>query len=297
MSPLPATRPLLLGLLLSAAVGLGCGGGEAAPEGNDRASAESAHRTDLRNRPAADDAAGWKRWLSASVQAPWQGSFTSTWEGETAQHGTFTRLSADRFLVRLETAMTRHSPEGHAAEQSIQVEIACDGEQLRILLPAVLGAGPTMATLPASRMGALEEVDPQGQASQFRPDALSPWHLLQRTLDYGNAVSAVRNDEQTQTLSLEVPAGTLARFPKDSAVEATIELATPGDLPRQMTLVSGSRRLVVTFAELAAIDAQQAAALDLVLPMPADAITLALGALVDAEAAAASAVPLDQLGY
>ncbi len=266
---------------------LACGGG-AADEGTGGSTGGGMSRP-----PAEEDAAGWRRRLATAVQSPWEGRFRSAWEGEAPQEGRFVRLASDRFQVRLRTALTRHEPDGAVTEQDIQVEIGCDGEELRILLPAVLGAGPTLATLPASRLGALEEVDPQGQASQFRPDALSPWHLLQRTLDYGRPVSSGVVEERQQ-LELAVPAGTLARFAKEEDVAALLRLDEEGR-PAMLTLQASGRRLQVDFLELAPAD--PAAAGSLRIEAPAGAAALPLGGLVDADLEAANAIDLDQLGY
>lgn len=290
---MPPSEPstAMIRTLLASALALpflfACGGGMA-DGGNGGSTAGGMSRA-----PAEEDAAGWRRRLATAVQAPWEGRFRSAWEGEAPQEGRFVRLASDRFQVRLRTALTRHEPDGAVTEQDIQVEIGCDGEELRILLPAVLGAGPTLATLPASRLGALEEVDPQGQASQFRPDALSPWHLLQRTLDYGRPVSSGVVEERLQ-LELAVPAGTLARFAKEEDVAALLRLDEEGR-PAMLVLQASGRRLQVDFLEVAPAD--PAAAGSLRIEAPAGATALPLGGLVDADLEAANAVDLDQLGY
>lgn len=281
-------RSSRVAVLLSFALALAACGGSETPEQTDHTSQAS--------QPAADDAAAWRSWMSASTQSPWQGEFVSNWDDEAAQEGSFVLLAPDSFYVQTSTALRQHSPEGQAASQRIDVAVTCDGQELRILLPAVVGAGPTLATLPAHRLGALEEIDPLGPAGLFRPDSLSPWHLLQRTLDYGDARSSAR-DNQVQQLALEVPPGTLARFPKDQAVQATLLLDHENGSPQQLTLASSNHTLVVTFADLQRIQDVESARANLTLTIPEDASTLLLEPIVDAEIAAAEATRLDQLGY
>jgi len=274
----------VLGLALVPAA---CGGSET-PNGTKQA--------DPVSLPAAEDAAAWRSWLSASMQSAWQGDFVSTYDEEAAQEGSFVLLGQAFFYVQTRTALRQHSPEGQAAAQSIQVEVACDGEELLILLPAVLGAGPTVASIAADRLSALEEVDPLGRAGLFRLDALSPWHLVRRSLDYGRPLSSAASEEHQQ-LQLEVPAGTLARFPKEEMVQATLFLHKESAVLDRLELVSSTHRLTVAFSKLEQIQDLQAAGDATKLEVPKGTTPLNLGPIVDAELQESTSTNLDQLGY
>lgn len=295
MVTLPSRRTAF-GLVLASLL-VACGNQESPQGGQGQsASGQGGSQVAQSPQPDAEDASAWRSWLSAAVQAPWEGDFLSTWDQDSAQEGHFTRLAPDLFHVQTRTALRQHSPEGQAADQAVNVEVACDGEELRILLPAVLGAGPTMATLPANRLGALEEVDPLGRAGLFRLDSMSPWHLLQRTLDYGRPQSSGVQDE-VQQLRLEVPAGVLARFAKEEVVQAVIFLDAENAMPTSFRLTAGERTMHVSFLKLQRIQDVEAARASTKLVGPKNATALPLSDLVDAEIEAASAMNLDELGY
>jgi len=278
---------VLLGLSLCLAA---CGGSET-PEQTSQA-----NQTKQASQPAADDAAAWRSWLSASTQSPWQGEYVSNWDDEAAQEGSFVLLAPDSFYVQTRTALRQHSPEGQPAAQTVRVEIACDGEELRILLPAVLGSGPTIATMPADRLSALEEVDPLGSAGLFRLDSMSPWHLVRRTLDFGRAISSAEEDNQLH-LQLEVPSGILARFPKDEEVRASLFLNMESSALLSLELSSPAHSLTVDFSNLEPVSNLDAARAATKLDVPKDAAPLALGPIVDGEILEATSTNLDQLGY
>lgn len=276
--------PVLLG---SALILASCGGSES-PNG-----AQQANRVSL---PAAEDASAWRSWLSASMQSPWQGDFVSNWDDEAAQEGSFVLLAPDSFYVRTRTALRQHSPEGQSAAQTVRVEVACDGEELLILLPAVLGSGPTIATMPANRLSALEEVDPLGKAGLFRLDSMSPWHLVRRALDFGRALSSAEENNQLH-LQLGIPAGVLARFPKEEEVQATVFLEKGSAILSRLELTSATHTLTVGFSNMEKVEDLDAARAATKLDIPKDATQLALGPIVDGEASEAMSTNLDELGY
>ncbi len=276
--------PVLLGFALFFSA---CGGSES-PNG--------AHQANRVSLPAAEDAGAWRSWLSASMQSPWQGDFVSNWDDEAAQEGSFVLLAPDSFYVQTRTALRQHSPEGQSAAQTVRVEVACDGEELLILLPAVLGSGPTIATMPANRLSALEEVDPRGNAGLFRLDAMSPWHLVRRALDFGRALSSAEENHQLH-LQLEIPAGVLARFPRDQEVQATVFLEKGSAKLSRLELTSATHTLTVGFSNMEKVEDLDAARAATKLDVPKDATQLALGPIVDGEVSEAMSTNLDQLGY
>lgn len=177
------------------------GGGGAHPEGAP-APAEAAAARGPEDRSAED----WVALARVATRSPRTTSFLLKPGGGEDQAGTASYLDATRFRVLNRSRMTRSRPDGPPEHTPLTIELACDGEELRILVSAA-GRSGNMMLLPAARLGELQQTTPG-----FTLEQLDPLHFTASLMERFHATSFEIQEGGRVLLEGTIPDGTLADF-------------------------------------------------------------------------------------
>lgn len=165
--------------------------------------AEAAAQRDAAERSAED----WVNLAREASRRPRSTGFDLQPGGAEPQTGTSHFHDALHFRVETHSRMMRSRPDGPVEYTDIIIHLACDGEELRILLPETSSNRGTMMFLDAARMGELPSTSPG-----FTLEQLDPLHLTASLLDRFTPTDLERSEDGTLLLNGRIPDGTLADF-------------------------------------------------------------------------------------
>ncbi|MGB0951937.1 MAG: hypothetical protein ACPG31_01810 [Planctomycetota bacterium] len=165
--------------------------------------AEVASDREVEERTAED-------WLALAREAatrPRSTAFTLQPGSAQVQTGTSSFEDAQHFHVETHTELMRSRPDTPMEITPITIRMACDGEELRIHLPAGAAGRETMMLLPAKRLQELPQTSPG-----FTLEQLDPLHFLASVLDRFTVQSMEWKGEHQVLLVGSMPGGSIADF-------------------------------------------------------------------------------------
>lgn len=192
------------GLLPFALLLCACSGSEqSTSESSEASAAEVASKRDVEERTAED-------WLALARDAalrPRTTSYTLQPGSAQQQSGISSYGDAQHFQVETHTELMRTRPDAPTEVTPITIRMACDGEELRIHLPAGAAGRETMMLLPAERLQELPQTSPG-----FTLEQLDPLHFLASALERFSVTSMEWKGEDQLLLVGSIPGGSLADF-------------------------------------------------------------------------------------